>query len=222
MRIIAFTAHPDDEINCAGLLHKNFKEKGKNLLVCFTGNRQRKKELAKSCRIIGTDHIVLGLKERSISMSTKLLLKLKKIILGFKPDIAVIQRNDYHPDHQEVFKIGLDTIEFASHGSRNNAWLIRKVLEMESTNLFPYPDIIYDVTKEHPLKLKAFKAHKSQIQNKPFGRQYLVMTQLKARFRGAQIGKEFGEAYKIHNMSIKGNFYPESRGLQRTRDLFKQ
>jgi LmbE family N-acetylglucosaminyl deacetylase len=217
MKILVFAAHPDDEVNCAGLLHKNFKENGKNLIVCFTGNKKRLKELKESCKIIGSKLIHLNLKEYELLNNQKTILNLKKIILNFKPDIVVLQSKDYHIDHKSVFDLALFSLKIASHG--HNGWLTKKILEMETSYLIRYPDVIVDITEEQDIKLKAFKAHNSQIKEKSFGNYYLNMMNAKAKLRGVQIGAEFGEAYLEHKFPIIGDFYKESRGIKNLKHL---
>ena len=218
MNIIAFIAHPDDEINCAGLLHKNFLEGGKNFVICFTGNKTRTKEFKESCKIIGAKGIILGMTEFEIRRTQKIHNNLVKTIRLFEPDIAVLQSNDYHPDHKVVFQISFDTLEFASHGK--NGWLTHKIFELETSALITYPDMIFDITKEHTIKLKALAAHKTQVKGKSFGNYYFDYVEHKGRLRGAQIGVKYGEAYKLHTLLIKGNFYPKSRSFNKISDIF--
>lgn len=217
--IIAFIAHPDDEVNCAGLMHKNYKSGGNNLIICFTGNELRIMELKKSCEVIGAELLFLGFEEYNIKNDISLINKMRKIFVEFKPNIAVLQANDYHPDHIVVNKISLELIEFVSHGTADKAYLIPKILEMEASGLIPYPDIIIDITKEQSIRKKVFNMHKSQVKNKSFGDYYIKFLEQKAKLRGVQIGTLYGEAYKEHKLSIKGNFYPVSRGVDSIENL---
>ncbi|MFP4567387.1 MAG: PIG-L deacetylase family protein [Candidatus Woesearchaeota archaeon] len=217
MNVLVFTAHPDDEVNCAGLLNKNSKEGGKNLIVCFTGNKKRLNELKESCKIIGAELLHLNLKEYELLNNQETILKLKKIIMNFKPDVAILQANDYHLDHKHVFDLSLFALKIASHG--DTGWFTRKVLEMETSFLIRYPDIIVDISEEQDIKIKAFKAHKSQTKGKSFGSYYLDIIDAKAKLRGVQIGATYGEAYIEHHMPIVGNFYKNSRGIKYLKNL---
>jgi N-acetylglucosamine malate deacetylase 1 len=219
MKIIVFIAHPDDEINCAGLLTKNKDIGGESLVLCFTGNKKRNKELEKSCKILGAKAIHLGYDNYKIPYSKEIRNKLSNTIRKFKPDIAVVQSNDYHLDHKRVHKISLDILEFASH--EKNGWLPKKIFEMEATGLFQYPDIILDITKEFPKKIAAFNSHQTQVSGKSFGNTYLEMTKAKANLRGVQIGQKYGEGFKIHHLSIKGNFYNKSRGIKNIKEILQ-
>ncbi|RMF56234.1 hypothetical protein D6745_00040 [Candidatus Woesearchaeota archaeon] len=219
MNIIAFVAHPDDEVNCAGLLHKNFLEGGRNFVICFTGNKKRAAEFKKSCDIIGARGVVLGIPEFEIKQAQKLHKNLIETIRDFKPDIAVLQANDYHPDHKAVFQISLNALEFASHGK--NGWLTKKILELETSAMITYPDIILDVTEEHSIKFRALEAHKTQVEGKSFGNYYFDYIEHKGRLRGSMIGAKYGEAYKLHTQTIKGNFYPHFCGCNKACDIIK-
>lgn len=219
--IICFIAHPDDEINGAGLMHKNYLEGGKNLIVSFTGNPIRNAELENSASIIGAEVINLGFEEHKINSSLELIQNLREIILKLRPDIAILQANDYHPDHRAVFTICMDALEFISHGKEGRGFMVKKILEMETSGLIQYPDLIVDITNELKIKIKAFRAHKSQIKGKSFGNYYLEYMNKKAQLRGCQIGVKYGEAYREHNLQIKGNFYPASRGTFKVSDITK-
>lgn len=218
MKILVLIAHPDDEVSCAGLLAKNNLEGGESLILCFTGDEIRHKELKASCKLLKCKLIHFQFDELNIPYNTKLRKKLIEIIRGFKPDISIIQSDDYHLDHQKVNKMALDVLEFAAHSK--NGWLTPKILELESSNILPYPDVVFDISKEFPIKKRVFKKHMSQTVEKSFGGYYLKNIQAKAKLRGVLIGTKFGEAYKLHNLSIKGDFYPFSRGFKKIRDLF--
>jgi LmbE family N-acetylglucosaminyl deacetylase len=219
MKLIAFIAHPDDEVFCGGLLAKNTKEKGKNLIICFTGNKKRQRELKESAKIIGAKVLFLGFEEFKINYS-KIRYKLIEIVRKFKPDIAITQSFDYHLDHQKVNRIIKDILEFAAHNPQG--WLTKKILEMETSTTHEYPDVIYDVSQEFKIKKEALKKHISQVKEKEFGSYYSKIIEAKAKLRGAQIGTEYGEGYKLHHLSIKGNFYPKSRGYKKVSDIFKK
>lgn len=217
--ILAFFAHPDDEVNCAGLMHKNFNEGGNNLVICFTSNKKRLEELKESCAIIGAELLVLDFKGLDIKYSKSLRTKLKKIIVRYKPDIAIIQANDYHPDHRSVHQIAFDTLTFVSHGDEKYSWFTPIILEAEATGLITYPDVIVNIDAEQEVRRKAFSAHQSQVQSKSFGDAYIRTLEEKAKLRGAQIGCVYGEAYKRHLIPIKGDFYYKNRGIQSVVDL---
>ncbi len=220
--ILAIIAHPDDEMNCAGLMTKNSKEGGENFIVCFVDNEGRKEELKKSCKILNAEFTTLGFNQLEITPSHALRKKLKNLIVSFKPDIVVIQSKDYHPDHQIIHDFALHVMEFASHGDENTAWLTPVILELEASALIDYPDVIYDITNEQEARKEVMKVHQSQVKRKSFGKYYLDIVEQKARLRGAQIGTEYGEAYRLHHLSIKGNFYPTSRGYRNVGDIFSR
>jgi LmbE family N-acetylglucosaminyl deacetylase len=157
-------------------------------------------------------HIVVGFREYEIRSTNKLMQNLKKTIRTFKPDIAIVQGKDYHPDHCAVHGIALTALEFASHGKREG-WFTPRIFEMEATGLFSYPDIIVDVSEEHAMKKKIFLCHTSQVNGKDFGEYYLDILECKGRLRGAQIGVKYGEAYCVCVQKIIGDVYPVGRGI---------
>ena len=222
MKIIAFTAHPDDEISCAGLLHKNFLEGGENLVVCFTGaGTSREDELKKSCDIIGTKYKILEFDDLSIKVTKSLKIELKDLISKFQPEIAILQSNDYHLDHQDVNRLGYFALEMAAHGETFESWFTPVILELECSSLIPYPDLIVNVDEEQKIKVKAFEAHISQMEKKHIKKYYFDVMEKKARLRGVQIGSTYGEAYSLKNLKIVGNFYPRSRGCKSIKDIIK-
>ncbi len=213
MKVMAFVAHPDDEINCGGVLLKNKEEEGETLVVCFTGSDERVKELKNSCKILGAEMLNLQFPELAIPYDNKLRLKLMKLIREFQPEIVILQANDYHPDHQQVNKILLETLEFAAHSDKG--WVVKHIIEMETSGLLTYPDVIFDVSDEFENKVKAFECHNSQVKEKSFGHFYLEFLEAKGRLRGVQIGSKYGEAYKLHRQKVQGNFYPFSLGIKK-------
>ena len=207
-RIIAFIAHPDDESHCGALLKSNSLLGGKNLVICFTGNDQRKTELKKSSQILDFEFEVLEFPELEIKNSCGLRDKYRNWFLNFQPDIVVIQKNDYHPDHQMVYNISVANSEFAMHGCKKTAFVPKLFLELETFVLLPSPDIIIDSDDVFDFKLNALMVHSSQVEGKAFGTYYKDMLYHRSRLRGCQLGCEHGEAYKVISLPILGCVYP--------------
>ncbi|MBU2497163.1 MAG: PIG-L family deacetylase [Nanoarchaeota archaeon] len=207
MKLLVLTAHPDDEITCLGMIEKAKKENGEVLIICFTAqNETRIKEFNASCEFLGIKGINLGLEDGSLHLSAEKSQELINKIKEFKPSVVICQSDiDYHPDHKKVNAIAQDVVEFARH---NKACEIKEFMKWESTNLFSYPDYILEISDEIiEKKKKLWEIHASQIANEKDKNYYLNFLEARARLRGIQIGKKYGEAYMRIPLPIHGDFY---------------
>ena len=208
MRLIVFTAHPDDEIACLGMIEK-VKKEGEVLLICFTAqNETRINEFNSACNFLGIKGINLELEDGSIFISSQVRQRLINIIKDFKPDIIICQSDeDYHPDHKAVNKIVKEVVEFARHNAKPK-WEIKSFMKWESTNLFTDPHMILEFDKSvMEKKIKLWEIHASQTSIERDKNYYLNFLEHKSRARGAQIAKFYGEAYKNIPLVINGEFY---------------
>lgn len=207
MRLLVFTAHPDDEIACLAMIEK-IRKSGEVLLVCFTAeNEARLKEFEAACKFLKIKGINLGLEDGMIIVTKKIKENLVEIIRKFKPDIVICQSDeDYHPDHKKVFSVAKEVVEFARR--KTDGWKVKEFMKWESVNLFTNPEIImgFDETVMKKKK-KLWQIHKSQIKSKKAKTFYLNFLEYRSRLRGTQIGKKYGEAYKRIPLPVHGDFY---------------
>ncbi|MBT4376550.1 hypothetical protein HOD29_04205 [archaeon] len=222
MKLLGVIAHADDEVTFAGFASKVVKEDGKVIILCLTGNKKRKKEFYDACKKINAQPLFIGIKNKKLrhSSTKKETDYLIRLIKKFKPDaLATISDLDYHPEHKKVIEIIKEAVEFASHGEKNKAWFVEKVLMFESTNLFPYPDYLIDIAKEYENKENLMKCYLSQL-TKPYKKNYyLHAIKKRAELRGIQAGAKYAEACKEIKFPIHGNFYGKDRTIRKTTDF---
>ena len=208
MRLLVFTAHPDDEIACLGMIEKAKKE-GEVLLICFTSqNETRIKEFNSACEFLEIKGINLGLEDGMLTITGAIRKKLIDMIKEFKPDVVMCHSDeDYHPDHKKVNAIARDVVEF----SRQNAkpeWELKEFMIWDSTNLFTNPHFTLGFEEDvMDKKKKLWDIHSSQTSNDRDKKYYLNFLEYKSRLRGAQIREKYGESYKKIPLVINGDFY---------------
>lgn len=209
MKLLVFTAHPDDEIACLGMIEKAKQEGGEVLIVCFVEKEPiRTEEFNKACEFLGVKGIALKLEDCVLTLPRKVWWKLIEIIREFKPDTVICHSDiDYHPDHKKVNEIAQNVVEFARH-SPQPRWEVKDFLMWESSNLFSYPEVIIEINDDViGKKKKLWDIHNSQTVDERRKRYYLDFLEARARIRGTQIGKKYGEAYMRIPMPIHGDFY---------------
>jgi LmbE family N-acetylglucosaminyl deacetylase len=223
-KFIGICAHADDELSFAGTITKIINQKGKGVLICLTGDKKRQKEFINSCKILKCKPILFNYKNRSLASVSEQEIsnKLIKIIRGFKPEVILTVSNyDYHPDHKKVIDFINIAVEFASHGNKEEAWLVEKTLCFESSNLFPYPDYLINIDKEFKTKISLIKTYPSQINLKYKKNYYPELIRKKSEMRGVMAGCKYAEACIELKFPIHGNFYCKNRTIKDISKLLK-
>jgi len=169
-------------------------------LICTNGNkgsddpkmthqklaRIRKKEQLAAAKILGVKKAYfLGYNDTQLENNTSLKEKIVKVIRKVRPNIVFTvdptmiysQKRGYinHSDHRAcgqatldaVFPLARDRLSFLHH--EKMGLKPHKVEEVYLAN-FDERDIIIDITKTIDLKIKALKAHSSQISGKALER----------------------------------------------------
>lgn len=224
MNVLGIVPHADDETVFAGSITKFIKEGGSGTIICLTGNKQRKKEFMNSCNILGVKGIFLGLKDRGLRDINwkKEVDKLIKLIREIKPHlIFTISKFDYHPDHKKTIELIKEAVEFASHGVKGKAWLVKKVLMFEVSNLFTNPDYLINIDDEINKKINSLKVYVSQLTAKHKEGYYTGVFLKKAELRGLMAGCKYAEACIELKFPIYGNFYCEDRTLKSFKEIIK-
>lgn len=210
MTTIVFAAHADDEvIGCGGTIAK-LSKKEKVIVVIFSdssgsaGNltswppfmsennlrKRRRYESEKAGRILGVHkNIFLGIKsnlEEEISMEHK--EKIIDIIKENKPDkIFYHSSKDVHPDHHAVFEVMEGIVSDLKNKPEVFTFQIN-LFDFSSGN----PKIIFDVSEEFNLKIRAMLNFKSQIISiLPLS----PLVLLKGRIFGKKHGFKFAEYF---------------------------
>ncbi|MFQ6087355.1 MAG: bacillithiol biosynthesis deacetylase BshB1 [Candidatus Methanofastidiosia archaeon] len=218
--VLVVGAHPDDsELGVGGTLAK-LKARGyKTGIIDLTkgelgsrGNfKKRLKEAERSSEVLGLDlRENLNLGDCKIENSFENGVLLAERIRKLRPSLVFAPYwNDRHPDHARASKLCKRAC-FMARLSK-----IELDLDIHSPNQLIYymvhdtfrPTFIVDITNHFEKKIEALKAFKTQflnrkeIKNYRFigAENYLYHTRAKARFYGAMINTQYGEAFLVRD-----------------------
>jgi LmbE family N-acetylglucosaminyl deacetylase len=216
MKIVVFSAHPDDEaLGCGGTLFKHASQGDEIYWIISTSifpgqgyseewiiDRNKEIELVKS---------ILGIKEvfkldfPSMKLTDESLIemipKIGEIFSKIQPEIIyMLNRSDAHSDHYITFKAGMACTKSFRYP------LIKKVLMYEcisetefgvplAENVF-IPNYFVDISDFIDRKLELIQIYKSEISNHPFPRSLDNVKALN-HFRGATAGVKYAEAFQL-------------------------
>lgn len=222
--ILAFGAHPDDvELTCGGTLIKAAQNGAKFGVISLTrgemGTRGsleiRAKEFDQAAKILGAHvHHCLDLPDGHLAVNEESKQVIVRELRKYRPTIVFLPYwEDRHPDHgnasriiqEAAFVSGLRRLESGQEPHRP-----AQLIYFMTSWVFE-PSFVVDITDVIELKTKAILAYGSQVHNKAHLRpdeeetyisspQFMEMIQARAAHFGHQIGKKFGEPFKIKTM----------------------
>jgi len=202
LKVVAFTAHPDDmEVLMAGTLLK-YKEQGHDVqLVIATDGRRgrgkladdiswqeivkiRREEAIKAAEPLGIVPIFLDIEDHRLIDDRDCYEKVIAAMESINPDVIfTCAPNDYHNDHRVI-----------SHLVLNCAWA--PVFFAETAGGVDFiPDFYVDITNQFETKIKMLYQHDSQFKENP-----REMVEIINRFRGMQCMKaeiRYAEGFKL-------------------------
>jgi len=172
--ILIFSAHSDDEIVGMGGTLLKYIDEGKSVIeIIFTKGHLshphfkeeviidiRRKEIEKIVKKTGIKEIIfLDLNEGHIKdEEKKITQKIKNYIKKYKPErIFTLASSETHPDHREVNKIVLDSVD-----SLNKKYPVYTFNIWTLPNVIPNPIIYIDISKYFWRKIKMMKVYSSQ------------------------------------------------------------
>jgi len=214
--ILWIGAHPDDEAQVGGTLAK-FARSGHRVVICVVSKAEkghmeippdelvkvRDKEMAEAAKILGAEYYGnLGLPDQEVFVTNELVHQLTEVMRQVSPDIVITHwERDYSPDH-------INTSIAVTHAvltSQNPCyktetpghWVQRLYYADTSHGLDFEPDFWIDISDTIEIKLRAFAAHKSQMEWLGIGgRDPLETARVHARFRGIQANTMYAEAFR--------------------------
>lgn len=219
-KILVISAHPDDNLSCAGSLFK-LKAAGCELyeVVLAYGdegfNRQGKKlskkamkelrgaEFKKAAKFLGMKEIwFAGFSDFTIKMDKKIMFWLVGIIRKLQPVVIFMQNEfDYGTDHIQASKLSYEAVNIAASKLRpelGESWRTPIVLTMEGVPAMEKPAVLIDISEVYPKKLELLALYGSQTDSR-----LQKFTQGFALHRGALARTDFAEAFGIYpNMPI--------------------
>ena len=195
VNILAIGAHPDDiEFGCGGTLIK-YSQKGHRLfmLVMTEGGfgaqtATRVKEQMDSKEIMGVEKIFWGeYADTHLVVDKELIGKIEDVIEEVTPDFIFCNfPDDTHQDHRHLAQAIMSATRY-----------IRNVLFYEGPTTQNFkPHVFVDIAETLDLKIKALKAHKSQVMKTNIEDLSIVeVARSSANFRGIQGRVKFAEAF---------------------------
>lgn len=194
MRVLVFSAHPDDlDFGCSGTVAKWTKE-GKEICYCILTDGSkgkltkisdhkiieiREKEQRNAAKVAGVrDVVFLGEKDGELENTKELRKKLVKVIRTIRPDIVMCfdpaNRSfdnfyRFHRDHRTSGEIVFDAVYPAAGSEAFFPELTKKYPPHKIKEAWFYatnnPNVFVDISKTIDKKLKALKQHKSQLKD---------------------------------------------------------
>ena len=217
MRVLAISAHPDDEtLGCGGTLLKHGANGDEIFWLIATQAYEpqwsaeciecKAVEVGKVAEAYGIKRCFkLGLPTVRLDTipQNDLIEKIREVISEAKPEVVyLIHCGDVHTDHQVLFTATMSVLKpfyMARYG-------VRRVLSYEtlsSTDAAPphpnsafVPNVFSDITPHIERKLEIMALYETENQPDPMPRSLSAIRAL-ARYRGATIGTEYAEAFML-------------------------
>jgi len=202
VNILAIGAHPDDiEFGCGGALIK-YTQKGQRLfLLVMTGgglggsSAVRTKEQKASGKILGAQKIYWGgYEDTHLVVDVDLIGKIETVIAQVKPDFIFCNfPDDTHQDHRHLAQAIMSATRY-----------IRNVLFFEGPTTQNFnPQVFVDISDTLDEKMKALKAHRSQVMKTNIEDLSIVeVARSSANFRGIQGRVKYAEAFHALRLFI--------------------
>lgn len=195
MNILAIGAHPDDiEFGCGGALTK-FAAKGHQiyLLVMTRGGmgaspKVRTKEQADAKLILGAQQVFWGgYRDTYLEADKNMIGKIEKVIARVKPAFIFCHYpDDTHQDHRHLCQTTVSATRY-----------VKNVLFYEGPTTQNFsPQVFIDISDTLEQKVRALKAHRSQIKKTNIEDLSIVeLAYSSANFRGIQGRVKYAEAF---------------------------
>lgn len=212
-KVLLIVAHQDDEVMCGGTIARLVSDGSEVTELVLTNGveggeskdliKVRNRELEKSARILGIKKI-LSFSEDDLGLiySKDLMIRVMVEIRKIKPDLVILMhRADYHPDHREAYKIGVEAVKWTGSGIKKELGKPHTVGEIwMMSGMAPIrPTIMVDVTDFVKIKIEALKAHKSQVNQRLIDHQMGLM-----QVYGYQLqnGGNLAEGFEVERLTI--------------------
>ncbi|MBI2587556.1 PIG-L family deacetylase [Candidatus Amesbacteria bacterium] len=210
MKVMFFSAHPDDEIaGAGGTLIKTTKNGGAvKLVLCIDPAEPRFDHSGKTEREVRLKEFKIVAKKLKAEwsflnfphypqLSYQTVLPCVKEIRAFQPDIVIIlQELDYHSEHALIAKIVKRAVWHSGRSAFPQYGVPHKVNELweaEGDRPIFEPNHFENITEEIDQKKSIFHAYGSQVQRKPLVDAFLGIN----RYRGVMYKKgDYAEAFK--------------------------
>lgn len=211
--ILAFGAHPDDiELSVGGMLAKATDAGRRCAAVDLTrgeaGTRgtpaERLKEAKRASTVLGlSSRENLGLPDAGLELSVDHRRTVADVIRRHRPEIILAPWiEDLHPDHAAAGRIvqaAMFDARLAKLAAGGAPWFTRLILFYPCRH-YVQPTMVVDISREYPVKKRAWKAHRSQMDGPgkkkirpPGAVDPFALVEVRDRHYGTLIGAEYGE-----------------------------
>lgn len=184
--VLIILPHPDDESFATAGTIMHYKDLGyKVTYLCLTkgemgrnlgnpplANREtlpkvREKELQEAAKILGIDEVIFfGLRDKTIEFHDEedLAKRMKETIEKLMPEkiFTFYPGFSIHPDHDACGAIVCRAVEMIENEKRPKLYAM--AIAKGATKVIGKPHITYDVKKYSDRKMRALKAHRTQMQ----------------------------------------------------------
>lgn len=233
MRILVFSAHPDDgEMNCGGTIAKYIQQghevylvqacqgdKGDYLHTPCEMREIRREESRCAGMLVKAQVDFLEVPDGELEYNQKFLKMFVKKIREISPDIIITHgTDDYHPDHVAAGKLVIDAsflVTVPSVFPDSHAILkVPQIYFMEPyTGVGFLPQEYVDITEQLETKLELMKCHKSQVKwlREHDNLDILDYILTSGKYRGFQCGVKYAEAFVRYTAALRtvpGRFLP--------------
>jgi len=224
-KLLIFSAHPDDDLSCAGtalyLKSLGFKSSeavftGGERSINLSGNKKsplkniRTKELTKAAKMLGVENLyMLGQPDSNVIRTPQLLDEVVRIIRKEKPTVVITENpKDYHYDHQQVGKIVTEAVERAGWGVSSELGERFKTpvgLYMGTLIQNERSDVLVDITRFWDKKTDIMRVYEFQLGPRAFD-----FNEALGKYFGYYLRVPYAESFEVmKNYPIRLNLLAE-------------
>ncbi len=208
MKILAIGAHADDiEIGCGGTIARAIKN-GHSVKILITSDSvynnydgtvlrtedDIKKEVFPAIETLGvkkSNFSILKFPNKDVPYNSQIVESLNKIMDEYKPDLILTHWTfDTHQDHRNT---ALATISAARNF--NNILMYEPFPPSGRSYMAYRPQVYIDITDNIDNKIKAIKAHKSQLLK--YGEDWIESIKGRAKMRGYESNVKYAETFEL-------------------------
>jgi bacillithiol biosynthesis deacetylase BshB1 len=211
--LLAIAAHPDDaEVGCGGVLIQAAEAGMRVAVADLTGGERstrgslevRAAERARATELIGlSDRIEVGLPDTSLGTDPGHREALVRLLRELRPAVVLAPYpEDRHPDHAAAGRLAREASFIAGVGKAGSGDPHRPQRVYHYMLHHPFtPSFVVDVSAVWERKWAAIAAYESQFGAATDGTtelaegRFLRVVEARARFHGAMIGADHGEAF---------------------------
>jgi len=217
MRVLAISAHPDDEtLGCGGTLLKHGAANDDLFWLVVTSTYKPKwsaeimelkatevERVAEAYGIKPYFKLAFPTVQLDIIPQADLIESIRDVISKVRPEIVyLVHDGDVHTDHHAVFTAVMSVLK-PFYMSKFNLHRVLCYETLSSTEAAPpqlyrafMPNVFGDITPYIERKIEIMSLYQSEAQPDPLPRGPSAIRAL-ARYRGATIGVEYAEAFML-------------------------